>query len=459
MVKHLNLVATQGNGVTPAQFLEAHPDLASIDLLLPDINGVFRGKRMQPEQLSKVLKDGVCLPASVFGLDITGETSESTGLGFTSGDGDRRCAMLSHTLAPAPWHAKPMAQAMITMLDDDGNPFPAEPRNVLINQVARLAEMGLTACVAVELEFYLVDPKHDQDGMAQAPMAPDGEHRISATQCYSVDDLDHYSEFLDEVNAICRVQQIPASNAVAEYAPGQFEINLNHLPDPVAACDQAMLLKRVIRAVAQKHGHKATFMAKPHQEQCGSGMHIHLSLLDAEGNNRFAKEEALLKQAIAGLLEMMPPSQLLFAPHANSYRRMQPDMFVPITPCWGYDNRTVALRIPNGPASDTRIEHRVAGADANPYLVTAAILAGAIHGMENKLTPPAPVEGDANSLDLPLLPHRWAEALDVFRGQNRLREALGDTFTDIYASVKEAEILRFEQQITPLEMQWYQDTI
>ncbi|MBY5990818.1 glutamine synthetase family protein [Ferrimonas balearica] len=459
MVKHLNLVAAQGSGPSPKQFLKAHPDLASIDLLLPDINGVFRGKRIQPEQLEKVFKDGVCLPASVFGLDITGETSEKTGLGFSTGDGDRRCALLHHTLSPAPWHKKPMAQALLTMLDNDGQPYPAEPRNVLAAMVARFAELGLTPCVAVELEFYLVDPEHDIDGMAQPPMGPDGQHRITATQCYSVDDLDHYSEFLDEVNAICRVQHIPASNAVAEYAPGQFEINLNHLPDPVTACDQAMQLKRVIRAVAQKHGHKATFMAKPHQTQCGSGMHIHVSLQDKQGNNRFAQEEALLKQAIAGLLEVMPASQLLFAPHANSYRRMQPDMFVPMAPTWGYDNRTVALRIPNGPASDTRIEHRVAGADANPYLVTAAILAGALHGMEQKLTPPAPVEGDANALELPLLPHRWHDALDCFRAPSALRQQLGETFCDIYASVKESEIQRFEQQITPLEMQWYQDTI
>ncbi|SHI23911.1 glutamine synthetase family protein [Ferrimonas marina] len=459
MAKHLNLVGEEGNHASPEHFLQQHPELAAIDLVLPDINGVLRGKRILPSQLDKVAKEGVCLPASVFGLDITGETVEETGLGFSSGDSDRRCYLVPGSLCLAPWHDKPMGQAMLTMVDNDASPYGAEPRNVLARVVEQMQALGYTPCIAVELEFYLVDQERNEEGALQPPLTPDGRTRAAATQVYSLDDLDQFEGFLDEVNAVCQQQGIAASNAVAEYAPGQFEINLLHLPDAVKACDQAVMLKRVVKAVAAKYGYGATFMAKPHQELAGSGLHLHLSLLDGQGANRFASDESLLKQAVAGMLALMGESELLFAPHANSYRRMQPDMFVPTLPCWGYDNRTVALRIPNGSPADTRIEHRLGGADANPYLVAAAVIAGALHGLSQQLQPPAPIEGNAGDAKLEALPCRWQAAVDGFAAAEHLPAYLGSDFCQVYQQVKQAEIDRFEQQITPLELQWYQNTI
>ncbi|PSJ47555.1 glutamine synthetase [Zobellella endophytica] len=438
-----------------------HPwsDYQSVDLMLCDINGVLRGKRIQTSALENALRDGISLPASVFALDITGQTVEETGLGFAQGDSDRVCRLLPHTLAPVPWHRTPSGQILMTMEESDGSPFFADPRHVLQKVVQRLLDKGLRPCVAVELEFYLVDQKVGPDGLPQPPILPGTDERMHDTQVYSLDDLDSWEDFLVRVAEVCEMQHIPADNAVAEYAPGQFEINLTHQNDAVAACDQAILLKRAIKAIAIKEGMYATFMAKPYNGQAGSGMHIHVSLLDEAGNNLFSDNHELLRQAIAGNCSMLPECMALFAPNANSYRRLQPQMFVPLHASWGFDNRTVALRIPSGDKSNTRLEHRVAGADANPYLVVAAILAAVDHGISEQLRPPAPIQGDANKLDLQLLPYRWQDALDRFAQSHRLSQYLGKDFHRAYLINKRHELAEFDQHVTPLEYQWYQHLV
>ncbi|MDX1268416.1 MAG: glutamine synthetase family protein [Oceanisphaera sp.] len=434
-------------------------DYQSIDLMLCDLNGVLRGKRIQNSAMEKAMRDGICLPASVFALDITGQTVEETGLGLAQGDSDRLCRLLPHTLVPVPWHKTPSGQILMTMEDTDGSPFFADPRHVLQKVIQRLLDKGLRPCVAVELEFYLVDQKEGADGLPQPPILPGTDERMHDTQVYSLDDLDSWEDFLVRVSDVCKIQHIPADNAVAEYAPGQFEINLNHQHNAVDACDQAVLLKRAIKAVANKEGMYATFMAKPYNGQAGSGMHIHVSLLDNEGNNIFAEDHKLLRQAIAGNCSMLPECMALFAPNANSYRRLQPHMFVPLHASWGFDNRTVALRVPSGDKANTRLEHRVAGADANPYLVVAAILAAVDHGISEQLQAPAPIQGDANKLDLPLLPYRWQDALDRFAQSHRLSQYLGKEFHRAYLINKRHELAEFDQHVTPLEYQWYQHLV
>lgn len=434
-------------------------DYQSVDLMLCDINGVIRGKRIQASAFEKALEQGISLPASVFALDITGQTVEETGMGLAQGDSDRVCRLLPHTLAPVPWHKIPSGQILMTMEDTDGSPFFADPRHVLQQVLDRLKAKGLHPCVAVELEFYLVDQKEGADGLPQPPILPGTDERMHDTQVYSLDDLDSWEDFLIQVAEVCKLQHIPADNAVAEYAPGQFEINLTHQHDAVAACDQAILLKRAIKAIAIKQGMYATFMAKPYNGQAGSGMHIHVSLLDDDGNNVFAGDHELLRQAIAGTLSMLPESMALFAPNANSFRRLQPHMFVPLHASWGFDNRTVAVRIPSGDPASTRLEHRVAGADANPYLVVAAILAAVDHGLSEQLHPPAPIQGDANKLDLPLLPYRWQNALDRFAQSHRLSQYLGKEFHRAYLINKRFELAEFDQHVTPLEYQWYQHLV
>ena len=345
------------------------------------------------------------------------------------------------------------------MQDEDGGPFFADPRAVLGTVLQRFEAMGLTPVVALELEFYLIDPEPDAAGRPQPPRSLVTGQRETATQVYGMNELDDYAGLMDEITRIAHIQDVPASTAVAEYAPGQYEVNLKHVSDAVRAADHAVLLKRLVRRAASGVGPEATFMAKPYPDQSGSGMHMHVSLLDRAGDNVFAGHDPsgseTLRWAIGGLVDTMGQSLALLAPNMNSYRRFQPDSFVPLAPTWGYNNRTVALRIPAGDARATRIEHRVAGADANPYLVTAAVLAGIHHGITRRLEPPPPVEGDAVRQCARELPAGWLHAIEAFEAGDVTSEYLGEDFKKVYAASRRFERESFAAIITPLEYEWY----
>ena len=236
----------------------------------------------------------------------------------------------------------------------------------------------------------------------------------------STDELDAFAPFLEDVYDACRVQGIPADAAISENGCGQFEINLLHVADPLRAADDALLFKRLVKAIARKHGLAASFMAKTYGDQSGNGFHVHFSLIDDDGRNVFDdggdEGSEHLRHAVGGLISAMAETTLLFAPHLNSYRRLRKGTHAPVAMAWGYENRTAAVRIPGGAAAARRIEHRVAGADANPYLVMAGILGAALIGIERELIPPDPTEGDAYAQDLPTLPPDWASATVGVRG-------------------------------------------
>jgi glutamine synthetase len=436
--------------------------LEQIDLLLPDMNGLLRGKRIARSALEKVYKSGVCLPMSLIATDITGNTVEETGLGYDIGDEDRVCKPVPGTLQPIPWQRRPMAQLLLSMEDAHGEPFAANPREVLARILRRFAERGLTPVVAVELEFYLLDQELRADGRPQTSLNPATGARNDTTQVYYLQDLNDYQAFTDQVAAACIAQGIPADTAVAEYAPGQFEINLCHRADALGACDDALLLKRVIKEVAAQQGMQASFMAKPFVDQAGSGAHIHVSLLDQAGNNIFActpdSPAPPLLHAIAGLQRSSPDAMLLFAPHANSYRRFVLNAFVPLNDCWGFNNRTVALRIPYSDPANVRIEHRIAGADANPYLITAAILAGILDGLDHPADPGPPVSGNAyEQTDLREL--YWRDTIDDFLASDFIAHHFGTDFRHIYGQQKLKELRSFNREVTDLEYRWYLRTL
>lgn len=438
-------------------YLERHPETQYVDILLNDLNGVFRGKRIPFANLTK-LEKGCYFPASVFAMDILGNTVEEAGLGQALGEPDNICIPVEGTLIPSAADPQHLAQVLLTMRNQDGTPFDVEPRNVLNHLWQQLRNRGLFPVVAVELEFYLVDKKRDAEGFIQPPCAPGSDERNMQSQVYSVDNLDHFSEVLSEIDTIAKQQGIPADGALAEASPGQFEINLHHTRNVLSACDHAVQLKRLVRQVAENHGMTATFMAKPYEEYAGSGMHVHISVLDAADHNAFACDDGsnspLLKRALAGMIDLMPASMALLAPNVNAYRRFLPDAFVPLQASWGHNNRTVALRIPCGDIDSHRIEYRVAGADANPYLVMAAILAGMLHGIDNQLPLPPAITGNGHEADGNPLPIRQSDALYEFEQSTPLQKLLGERFGFVWHSCKHHELMHFERLITATEIDW-----
>ena len=444
------------------RFLQQNPAIHEFDLLLPDMNAVLRGKRILREKLLSIYKKGFYFPVSVFGMDVTGETMEETGLGFESGDQDVPCFPLPQTLKIVPWQ-KDRGQLLLRMFEADGSPFYGNPREVLKSVCLKMADSGWNAVVAIEMEFFLTDQKRRPGHPPRPARSPASGQRESEGQLYSLTSLDNYDSFLKDISDSADKQNVPVDTALAELSPGQFEINLHHVPDAIQACDHAILLKRIIRSISQKHKMEASFMPKIYPDLPGNGMHVHLSLLDTEGRNVFQGSDALgspeLRNAVEGLRGVMVESMLICAPHANSYHRFQSDSCAPVNMSWGYNNRTVSIRIPASEGPDTRIEHRLAGADANPYLLVAALLSGILHGLKEKNDPPQPVEGNAYLQTDLEFPETWEEARNHFEQAEILPQYFGKEFCQLFANLKKGEQSRFLSKIAPLEYEWYLKTV
>lgn len=443
-----------------ATFLERHPDTAFIETVLVDLNGIARGKRLPVSALRRIYESGVNLPASTVVLDVWGRDVEASGLIFETGDADHPCWPVPGSLRPLPWGQRHGASLLLRMDTPAGTPFGGDPRNVLAAVLARFTAEGLTPVVATELEFRLFQEGPGEDGL---PRPPERLHRYgNPSQLYGLDELDRLESLLVDVEQACSVQGLPTDTVIAESEAGQYEINLRHVPDALLAADQAVLLKRTIKAVARRHGLIASFMAKPFGEQAGNGLHVHASLLDRDSRNVFAGADGAspqLLQAVAGLTATMHESTAVFAPHANSFRRFQPAAHVPLAPTWGRDNRTTALRIPLGRPEARRVEHRVAGADANPYLVLAAVLGGIHHGIAQGLTPPPETEGNAYVQHRPSLPDEWGAALAAFEGSGFVSEYLGPLCQRLFSACKRQEREHFQRNVPRIEYDTYLGTI
>lgn len=432
------------------------PDI--VEVLLPDTSGVLRGKWLPGAAIDKIWTQGVAIPLSIFGLDVWGREVEETEIHLETGDKDGLCWPVPGTLKPVPWSPRPAAQVLITMFEPDGSPRGApwglDPRQQLAGIVDRLAARGLHPCVAFELEFYLMKPS--APGQTPEPVFPaTGEARQNM---YSMSDLDAFAPVLHDMRTACTAQGLPADTVISEAAPGQYEINLYHRADAMAAADDAILLRRLIDGVARSHGLRATFMAKPLAEFAGNGMHVHVSLLDDQGDNLFAAEPAgdtLLRHAAGGMLATMADATLLFVPSYNGYRRLVPGSYAPVSVTWGYDNRSVAVRVPNGPPAARRLEHRIAGAEAHPHLVLAAILAGMLEGIEKAIEPPPPVVGNAYDAAAPRLSPSMAEAVARFSASDFIAAAFGAEYRRVYGVMKAQELAAFTRAILPLEYDTY----
>ncbi|WP_424946165.1 glutamine synthetase family protein [Candidatus Spongiihabitans sp.] len=447
------------------QYLKRHPDTQYVDAMLCDLSCVMRGKRYPIDLADKIFSDGMMLPGSSVLLAVTGDSHDPEGLGFSDGDPDEVAIPIDGTLAPVAWARYPTAQVMLTLQSLGGAPYYFEPRNVLARVLARFGEMGLRPVVAFELEFYLLDPTHDNGERIQPPRSPLSGQRSEATQVYSIDHIEDFSHYLHAVSEACAQQGIATGAISAEYAPGQFEINLRHSDQPLAAADQCVLFRRAVQCVARKHQLQATFMAKPYAARAGSGLHLHISLLNDDGENVFdgghddrygtrACASAQLRHAIGGLKQTMAESMAIFAPNVNSYRRFVANSYVPVSPSWGFENRSVAMRIPKSPGSAQRIEHRVAGADANPYLTLAALLVGIHHGLSNHIDAGQPTSGNAGQQLHEGMPFDAQSAFEKCRRGKILPDYFGQRYLNAYSSCKLKEYQAFTES-DPSESSWY----
>ncbi len=441
-------------------WLAGQNDITSLRAAVCDLNGVMRGKRIPVDQAEKVLNGGLRMPLSVVGVDIWGEDIKDSPLVFTTGDADGLCEPIGRGILPMDWTPERTGLIPLWLREEKGTPFGGDPRRALAALAERYAAAGLFPVIAMELEFYLYDPKEDRP---VAPISPVTGKRLDADSVLSIDEIDEFGSFFRDVYQACEQQGVPADSAIAENGVGQFEINLMHVNDPLRAADDAVLFKRIVKGVARKHGFAASFMAKPYGGRSGSGLHVHFSCLDKDGENVFDdgtdEGSIMMRNAVGGLLAGMAQTTLLFAPHFNSYRRLRPGSHAPSAAAWGYENRTVAIRIPGGSPKARRIEHRVAGADANPYLVLAGILGGAIIGIEREMSPPDPVRGDAYTMKLRGLPPDWASAIDAFAAGEIVSATLPDVLRDMLVACKRQELTTFAAQVTDFEYEAYLDMV
>lgn len=443
-----------------SDFLEDYSDFCAangtpdrLELMLCDVNAVLRGKWLPGDGAQKLASGGVRLPLSTYAPNIFGEEVGETGLGLVEGDPDGVVVATPGTLRPVPWAAGNVAQVLVELQGNDGAISQLSGRETLAAMVRKFSDRGLHPVVATELEFYLLQPRANPEDPPQPPdMTPE-------VQNLDLEVLDRQSAILDDIRDAAAAQNLPTDTLIAEYGPGQFEINFHHTDDVLGAADTALMFHRLVRGVAAKHGLEATFMAKPYADFPGNGMHVHASLLNDAGDNIFSAAPGqdiapALANAVAGLLDTMRPFQAVFAPHLNSYRRFQPMSFAPSSPDWGLDNRAAGVRIPATHGSAARLEHRISGADVNPYLALAAILGGILHGLDSKPALPPSLDDDQHSPADPLTSD-WSSAVEAFAAAPITADVLGTGLRDIYAILRRDEISRLTRIIAPIEYQTY----
>lgn len=441
-------------------WLRNNPECESIRLAVCDLNGVLRGKRVLPSTIEKIVSEGSRMPISTSCIDIWGADLLNSPFLFESGDSDGMVIPTGCDFIPVTWLDKPTAILPAWIYTDQGEPSPIDPRHVLKAVLDRFTSLELTPVAAFELEFYLLD---DNSNKVLRPIDPITKKRLANTSVLSIDDLDGFEKFFSEFYSVCNHHDIPADTAISENSAGQFEINLKHCDNLLQAADHALYFKKILKAIARKHNYRASFMSKPFLDSAGNGMHIHLSILDKGGKNIFDNGTSFgskkLRNAVAGLLKTMPDSTLIFAPHLNSYRRLQIGSHAPTSICWGYENRSASIRIPGGKCKDTRIEHRVSGADANPYLVAAAVLSGALHGIERELEPPEPLKGDSYIKKLPQIPGNWNDAIKTFKNSKLNKALYSKVFVDVFKNCKQQEFETFNNRMEDFELYTYLDSV
>jgi len=434
-----------------------HPDIDTLILAAPDVNGIMRGKSIQVAQLNKLITGDIRIALSTATVDILGDDIEGCSQIKQTGDCD---VVLKPTgRAPVPSVLAPGSAILpCDFWMEDGTPVQTSCRHALIASLERITAQGLYPVVAFEIEFYLFDPEQDQ---LQHPLSPLSGERLYGRENAQINDLEHFADFLSDIRKNCLAADINITSINSENGTGMFEVNLEHTNDVLLAADNAVFMRRLIRDTARSHGLGATFMAKPFPDLDGSGMHMHFSICDQQDKNVFDNGEPEgtqgLANAAAGILKRIDEMQLIMAPHLSSYRRVQPNAYAPVNKVWGYDNRSVPVRIPGGNSGARRIEYRMAGADANPYLVALAVLEAASQGIKENIAPVASVEGACYDLGYPTVVDNMRDAIRLFSESTWAASILPSLFYEAFVNCKRQELGIFEAQVSQLEVDTYRD--
>ena len=429
--------------------------IEEIECVVPDQAGVARGKIMPVAKF--LAAPTMSMPESIFTQTIAGDWPPDDG-DFENNKADQDILLEPDfsTLSVVPWEPDPTAQVIHDAYHGDGRPLEIAPRQVLRRVVELYANRGWRPVVAPEIEFYLVKPNKDPDYPLEPPSGRNGRPE-SARQSYSIAAVNEFDELFDDIYKFSERQELEIDTLIHEEGAAQMEINLRH-GDPLMLADQVFQFKRTIREAALQHDMYATFMAKPMTREPGSAMHIHQSVIDiATGTNIFSDKAGDPSPEffafIGGSQKYLPAVTCMLAPYVNSYRRLIKSGSAPVNTMWGYDNRTVGLRVPTSSAANRRVENRIPSSDANPYLAIAASLACGYLGMIEGLMVSDPVSGAANEEEI-ALPRGLLEAVALFEESEELVEIFGRRFVATYRAIKQAEFETFMQVISPWEREY-----
>ncbi len=428
--------------------------ITEVECLVPDITGNARGKIIPADKFSHDY--GTRLPEGIFATTVTGDYPDDYYELTSPSDSDMFLRPDPDTVRMVPWATDPTAQVIHDCYTKDGKPHELAPRNVLRRVLDAYAEEGLSPVVAPEVEFFLVQKNTDPDFPLQPPAGRSGRPE-TARQSYSIDAVNEFDPILDLMYDYSDAMELDVDTLIHESGAAQLEVNFTHA-DAMSRADQVFLFKRTMREAAMRHGVYATFLAKPMENEPGSAMHIHQSVLDGKGRNIFSGKQAdkltpAFGHYLAGLQKYVPMAMAFFGPNVNSYRRLALGQVAPINVQWGYDNRTCGLRVPMDTLENMRVESRFAGSDANPYLAMAATLACGLLGMREKLKPTRPLASSAQDVGFEL-PRSLGEALDQLEACAPLQELLGARFVRAYVSVKRKEYETFFRVISSWEREF-----
>ena len=436
-----------------AKWLEQQA-ISEVECLVPDMNGVLRGKIVPaPKLLAPAADAAIMLPNSAFMVAITGHYSGAADDESAYQDADMRLQPDLASLCPAAGNRPGRAYVFADAFAQDRTPWPSAPRQVLKSVIELYAARGWRPVMAPELEFYLTAPNPDPTVPPAAPIGLSGRAETSANP-YGMEALGEFQPVIDEIYRRAQVKSLPLDTMIHETGAGQLEINFKH-GDPLQLADQVLLFKRLVREAAREHGLAATFMAKPIAEQASSSMHLHMSVVDAvSGLNLFAGEDdrdsVLFSQFVGGLQAYVPQAMPLFAPNVNSFRRLRPSLSAPTNVEWARDNRTCGLRVPASKRIGRRVENRLPGADANPYLAMAGSLICGYLGIEEGLERRPEAPSNAYKVKS-TLPRTLEDALSRLAECEPVRHLLGQTFTDAFLRLKQVELENFQGVIAAWE--------